>query len=341
MPVLDQARRYKSELLRQETDATNQLLSAYNLVTNRLQEKLNSLESEIERLVLRNELSVDKVRRLNVYVSLLNQIENEVSRYGEFANTQLQVNSDRFIELANQHTRGLTQQYFLIRPELNQAFEATWDTLPVEEIKTLLGFLQEDSPLSFSLTEALGNRAALNFQNRLIEGIALGYNPRKISAIINSALGNPLTWVLNTVRTTQLYTYRESSRANYIANQHIVSGWVWSASLDNRTCMSCIAKHGSIHEVTESLNDHHSGRCSQIPLIQEKFGLEQVQISSGESWFNNLPVTEQEQRMGIGKFELWRRGGFNFEELSTPYQNDIFGEMLRETTLQELLRRGT
>lgn len=339
MPVIDQATRFRNELARHETSATNQVIDAYRLITNRLEDKLTLLMSRIEVLDSQNNLNANTIRKQAVWSSLLNQLEDEITKFGGYVDTSNTLAAKRALDLAGKHSQLLTAVHFENNPSLTQAFNATWDRLPTEAIETLLGFLQNDSELRSGLQNSLGYSATQNFQNKLLEGIALGYNPNKINALINQSLGEPLTWSLNTVRTTQLYAYREATRANYIANSGIIGGWKWYAALDNRTCLSCVNKHGREFRSDQSLNDHHQGRCTSIPLIKDyqKFGLEPLNIETGENWFNRLPTNQKIERMGYARYRAFLAGEFNFDELSEPYQNDIWGEMIKEASLVGML----
>ena len=197
--VIETANRFKNELARQETSSVNQLIGAYRLVTNRLEDKLSVLMSRIELLEATNSLTPERVRKQAVWSSLLNQIEDEIKRYGGYVDTTNIIASKQAIELASKHSQLLTQVNFIDNPALLKAFNATWDRLPSEAIERLLGFLQEDSQLHINLVSSLGVNAATNFQDKLLEGIALGYNPKKINSLINQILGEPLTWSLNRV----------------------------------------------------------------------------------------------------------------------------------------------
>ena len=339
MPVIDQAVRFRNELQRHETQATNQAIDAYQLLTNRLEDKLTVLQAKFEALESKGQLTPENVRKLAVWSSLLQQLENEVDKFGGFVDTNNRIAATKSIEMASKHAEKLTAINFETKPDLTKAFKATWDRLPTESIETLLGFLQNDSELRRGLTNSLGVSASQNFQNKLLEGIALGYNPKKINSLINQALGEPLTWSINTIRTTQMYSYREATRANYIANSEIVGGWKWYAALDGRTCLSCVNQHGKEFPVSATLNDHHQGRCTQIPLIDkpERFGLQSPQIETGETWFNNLPKKQQIQMMGQERHRAYQQGKFKFQELSETYDNDSFGKMLKEASLKSLL----
>ena len=339
--VIETADRFRTQLSRLETSATNDLLSAYRGVTNRLEDKITVLLSKFEQLEKQGQLTPENVRKLGTWASLLNQIEDEISKYGGYVDTQNRLAAQKSIDLAGKHSQLLTATYFNDNPNLLKAFNATWDKLPSDQVETLVGFLQQDSQLSINLNNSLGTNAANNFASKLIEGIALGYNPNKINQLINQTLSEPLTWSLNSVRTTQNYTYREATRANYLNNTEIIGSWKWYAALDGRVCLSCVNQHGREFPLNARLNDHHQGRCTQIPILDrpERFGLKTPKISLGEKWFNGLPETEQRQRMGNDRYAAYKAGKFKFNELSQEYQNDTFGTMLKEASLKTLLNK--
>ena len=332
-PVIEAAERNKRELIRNENAASTRLINAYGLVYGRLAAKVEQLENTLEQLDLQGNLSINTVRKLAVYGSLLNHITDEVSRYGGFVDTELKLADQNTIKLALDHSQRITQSYFLFNKTATEAFNMTWDRLPTESIETLLGFLRENSPLHTNLTRDLGTSAATVFEQNLIEGIALGYNSTKVANAINSSLAQPLSWTLNSVRTANLWTYREASRANYLNNSEIVEGWKWYAALDGRTCMSCFNQHGREFTLEQSLNDHHQGRCTQIPTISSKFGITQPNIELGENIFNTMPQDRQIAQMGLAKHTAYRAGEFKFSELSEVYQNNVYGEMLKEASL--------
>lgn len=340
--VIETSDRFRGQLARLETSATSDLLTAYRGVTNRLEDKITVLMARFEQLETQGSLTPENVRKLATWGSLLNQIEDEITKYGGYVDTQNRVAAQKSIDLAGKHSQQLTATYFNDNPQLLQAFNATWDRLPNESVETLLGFLQRDSQLSINLNRSLGSSAAENFANKLIEGIALGYNPKKINTLINQTLAEPLTWSLNSVRTTQNYAYRESTRANYVNNSEILGGWKWYAALDGRVCLSCVNQHGRDFPLNARLNDHHQGRCTQIPLIDkpERFGLKPLQIEQGEKWFNKLPQNQQIERMGKDRHSAYKAGKFKFKDLSEAYQNDSFGEMLKEASLKTLLSKA-
>ena len=135
-----------------------------------------------------------------------------------------------------------------------------FNRLNPEAITALLGFLSPEGELYKRIGELSGN-AADYVTEKMLEGITLGYNPKKIALTFQDSYGRGLTDALRMVRTAQLYSYREANRASYTANSDVVKGWQYGATLDSLTCMSCVAQHGTFHKLDERLNGHYNCRC--------------------------------------------------------------------------------
>jgi len=202
-------------------------------------------------------------------------------------------------------------------------------------MRELLYYLRTDGPLYARLQELTGSTVEWVVSS-IIDNVRLGYNPRRIASIIQDAFGRGLTDALRNTRTVQLYAYRESARANYIATNGIVQGWVWYAEL-GKACMSCVAQHGTIHGLDETLNDHYNGGCAPLPYIPE-FG--NIAKQSGEEWFNGLSEAQQQQMMGAGKWQAWKEGQFSFGQLSHEHENEVYGKMRSVASLKQLTERN-
>ena len=121
---------------------------------------------------------------------------------------------------------------------------------------------------------------------------------------------------------------------------------MWFAELDDSTCLSCVFQHGTIHPVTEILMDHHRGRCAPLPITKtyKELGFEGIKeafdpskMQTGQQWFSKLPVEDQIAKMGPAKYAAWQDNAFEFSDLSVPYQDGIYGQMLREPSLVQML----
>jgi len=255
------AEKFRGELLKREREAAVRLVNAYGGVYERLQGQIKALIVELDALAAEGEVPAWKVGKLSRLKALKRQVEVEVSRYAAVAENEISQGAKGAIAQAQADAKALAQASLPGVKPLDAQIMGLWQRLDPTAVEELLGFLADDSPLMAGLRTELGPAVANGVGEKLVQGIALGYNPRKTANIIRKELGQGLTWSLRTARTAQLYAYREASRAAYVANPQIVKGWVWRSARDSRCCMSCLAMDGTVHGPDETLNDHHNGRC--------------------------------------------------------------------------------
>jgi hypothetical protein len=264
-PVLDAARAFRAQAMQREQAATAVLTRAYGRVYQRLDTDLRALEESIAGL---ENPTPDQIRRLGALQALQRQVADEVGRYATSADARLVSEVQASMAAGGRDARDMVLAHFdrewadangiALNTEQVSRLRAGWTRVPTEAVETMTGMTAPGSPLRRVLVERLGPAVAQQVADTLVAGIALGKNPR---AIFREGMAQGLTWSLSTVRTAQLYAYREATRANYQANRDVVSGWKWRATFDGRTCASCLAMHGTLHGVDEVLNDHHQGRC--------------------------------------------------------------------------------
>ena len=261
--AIEAAEKYRAALLSKEATAAGRLTRAYGRIYKDLSTEIDDLLEGLWDAETGSYRASTKAARLK---SLKRQIAREIDRYGAYADTEMLNGSQDAITQAMSDSRNLTQ--LSLPGGLQEAgIMAQWNRLPTESVEQMLGFLSTDSPLHDALIKKLGPEVADRVSDEMVKGIALGWNPRKVAAGIVKQFGAGLTWSMTTVRTAQIWSYRESTRASYAANPRVVKGWVWNAALDQRTCMSCIAMHGTRHELSEPLDDHHSGRCLRGDML--------------------------------------------------------------------------
>jgi hypothetical protein len=335
-PVIDAATMFRRGLLNRERQQAMALVNAYGRIYGRMGDSIRALEEQIAGM---EEPTAWKSNRLSALRALQTQVADEVGKFAVYADTTIVNAATAEIPIAGANSRALAQAYFN-SPQARQALAARWDVLPAEAIETMLGFVGNESPLNTALVQRLGPTVADRMFSNMVDAIALGINPRTVAAQIRRELGTGLTWTLTTQRTAQLWAYREATRASYLANSDIVSSWTWYATLnDSRTCMSCIAKHGTVYPLTETLNDHHNGRCVAIPNVKmaSKLGISLPDVPSGESWFRSLPEGTQAKYMGPAMHAAFKADEFEFADLSQNYTDPIYGDMARQASLKDLL----
>lgn len=319
MPTVTQtALRQRNELASIDEANFKLIEDAYSLMYERLQGDIDALTLAIEGME-----QGDEVEDLPQYRRLVRNAEKELDKFTTVLETLLGAAGITALTLGLQHSAEL----------VNLSTAGGFVGLEPAFMRTLLEYLKPDGKLYARLSELTGF-AVDNVVKAIIEGVKAGKNPRVIAAAIQDAFGGGLTDSLRMMRTLQLYSYREAARANYLETNGIVTGWVWFAELDADVCMSCVAQHGTIHDLEETLNDHHNGRCAPLPYIPE-FGNPVEQ--TGEDWFNSLPPAQQADMMGQGKFDAWKAGQFTFDKLSREVENDVYGAMRHETPLKDLV----
>lgn len=337
-PVLDASARFQAQLLARERTAAVRLVNAYGGVYQRLQASIDALADAIAMMP---NPTPGRIRELSALKSLRAQIEEQIARYGQYADVQLEQDARQALASGLQDWQQLT---LLSLPETAQAsVMGVFRVLNVPAVETMVGFLAPTSPLHDALTAKLGPAVAEKVADRLIRGVALGLNPRKVAReMVREELGQGLTWSLTTARTATLWAYREAQRASQVANAHIAPRWIWSAALDMRTCGSCFAMHGTVHDAAEPLNDHYNGRCQRVPLSVswQELGVDlpdmRPEVVPGLDKFKALTPEKQRAILGPGKYEWWQNGG-DFSRLSTAVDSPIYGPMRTETTLRELV----
>ncbi|MCY4247389.1 MAG: hypothetical protein OXE95_07440 [Chloroflexi bacterium] len=113
------------------------------------------------------------------------------------------------------------------------------------------------------------------------------------------------------------------------------------AALDPRTCMACLSLHGETiwqrgvndGEPVKHIIDHHQGRCSTIT----EYDGDPVFIQSGEQYFRSRPVDAQRAWMGPRKWDAWHAGQIEFADFRQRYDNPLYGEMMREKSLAQII----
>jgi hypothetical protein len=123
----------------------------------------------------------------------------------------------------------------------------------------------------------------------------------------------------------------------------LVSGWMWWAVLDAKTCASCIVLHGTIFPVTESLLDHPHGRCIPLPIIisdyysQNGIPLPPMDVETGEEWFMSQDASVQSGVLGQAGYGAWKNGAVSLSDFSESHDHFLYGSFRRQASLSSIL----
>jgi hypothetical protein len=316
----------RAALEAQDAEYIARLVDAYKTIYSRLQGDIDALMLAIEKV---GATSSGQVVRLSQYKRLMEDIERELVKYAGYVEVEIGAAARASMTMASADTKALMTQLLAETGIGADAIKILWPAA----IEKLLGYLEPEGAL-FKKLGGLPGYTAKQVSDAIIAGVGVGKNPLTIADMITDKFGMALTDSMRMMRTVQLYSYREASRANYISNSDVVRGWVWYAEMDESTCMSCIAMHGTFHELDETLDDHHNGRCCMLPVT---YTMDNPVDKTGEEWFNEQSEATQQNMMGKEKFDLWQADGFKFNELSRTGEDEVYGQMRTETPLWELL----
>lgn len=173
----------------------------------------------------------------------------------------------------------------------------------------------------------LSNEATEAMRRALIVGIAVGDNPRDAARdMVRRVEGNfngGLARATNIARTEMVSAYREVSGQVHSDNADVLDGWVWSSTLDRRTCPSCWAMHGTVWPLEQPGPwDHQQGRCARLPKAKSWVelgipGQEEPDLTpDAQARFAELPAADQLQVMGPARLALLKAGKVTFADLA-------------------------
>ncbi|MCU0464063.1 MAG: phage head morphogenesis protein, partial [Anaerolineae bacterium] len=168
----------------------------------------------------------------------------------------------------------------------------------------------------------------------VVRNFVNGINPTETARRLRETIGtSSLAQSENLMRTIQLTSYRDSLTLYHTANADIFSHKIRIATLGERTCVSCIAQHGTRMRIDEEIKDHHRGRCSAVAVVR---GMER-NIQTGEVWFGQQSEASQKKIMGGAAYRAWKDDAVQLKDFVHPYENGVFGEMQREASLKGML----
>jgi len=297
------------------------LITAYKRIYARVSPRIQNI---VLKLQAQPTITVKQIATSAELVALITAVSDELEDYTGYVKVELDLANQAALFLALTHVSQLYKEYG----------HQNVKVLPLEALDFLNEWMKPGSPLLNRLS-FMPETVQEAMRNVILEGVRLGRNPLQIARLLTNQFGMGFTDSARMMRTLQLYSYREATRANWIAGG-IVEGWIWYATLDDRTCMSCVNMHGTIHTLDENLNDHHNGRCA---MLSYPFGLDALNMGdpNGLDWFNKQSEAQQVEMMGKAKWEAWKGNQFDFSKLTKTYENDVFGTMRSEASLKDLL----
>lgn len=325
--VVQVMRSFKLALLAREQVQQANMARAWLSVEANLQAEIEALARELaaEKEAGRS-ISQAKLYRMKSYQRLMAQLQVEMRKYSNYAESSITGEQRALAQLGIEHAVTATNA------AAGGGIGVFFDVLPVEAVLNMVGMTGAGTPLRKLLEETWGD-AAQGLTDILIRGTALGWNPRETARMMRQGMTRGLDRMLNIARTEQLRVYRETSRRQY-ETSGVVSGFRRLATHDGRVCAACLMAEGETYRLDETLRDHPSGRCTMVPIVM---GMPPVKWQLGKDWFKEQPEDVQRRIMGPGRLDAWKRGEFHLEDLVAVRKDPVWGDRVEPAPLKELV----
>ncbi|MEV1013768.1 hypothetical protein [Micromonospora sp. NPDC049730] len=202
-------------------------------------------------------------------------------------------------------------------------------------------------------TRPLSADASAAIRRELVRGVELGSSPEEVArravAAVNGAFDGGLRRALNVARTETLDAYRTAARYADDANADLLDGWVWLATVTGKsaakTCPSCWAMHGTVHDLAEAGPlDHQQGRCSRAPHVKpwSALGIDLDEPADAtpdrQAAFDALTDAQQTAVLGAARLALLRNGSIDWADLAVRRDNPAWRTSIVPRPLRDLNR---
>lgn len=338
-PIQDIIARYQADMRAIDREATGRLIESYRRVYDDIRAKVESLAGRALGEGPEAVLTATQLRNLSEYKDMMATIQREMQRYGAVVDDVVGAAQEKAVNSGAAAARQMILELF---PEAARgSIVGVLQRMPREAVIALVGALREESPLASITLAGWGDKAAKQISEQLVKGLVTGIGSRKtareILKALDPALGMPLSKALTIARTETNRAFRSATRETYRRNPHVVKGWIWYANIDGEPepCLACLAMHGTKHDMDETLDDHPNGRCTMLAITPsfEELGIEGVDepdrtVETGEEWFNRQPEERQREMMGEQRYELWKQGNLDFEDMATTHHSDEWGDSI-------------
>lgn len=324
------ALRFRSGLEAAERVQSTLMAQRWLDVEDRLTESIEALAAKIiERSAGDDPPSASQLFRLERFQVLQIQVAEEIQRYIGAVESDIDQQHAAIIRQGARNALTITQ---LAAVDQGATIQVSLMTLNARAVENLVGAARAGTPLGDLLASGYGS-AVDGIVRELTTGSALGQNPRVVARrITNSGLANGYQRMEGIARDQMIRAYRLASQEQYNSSQ-VVRSFTRLAAKSDRTCTACLALDGKVYPTDRLMEVHPLDRCTMVPNIR---GYPNVRFQTGKEWFKTLDEAQQRAILGPGKYELYRQGRIEFEDLATIKEDDIWGPSAQPTPLKDL-----
>ena len=229
-------------------------------------------------------------------------------------------------------------------------FSQFWTNLNQQAVQQILSNTAEGGPV-YKVLQSLAPQGASEARDIITNGVAQGYNPRKVASELRDTLDVSLTRAQTIARTEMMRAARDTVLETYRENSDVVQGWIWSAACDDNTCEDCWAMDGEVFDTEVDTEMHVNCRCTLEPDVSSYADLgfgadvtggidEEAAIEetlTGPEKFAQLPESSQLKVLGPAKFRAYQDGAITLRDLVGHTESPVWGRSIRTKSLKEVL----
>lgn len=312
---------FKQGLAARESIIIARMARQWMTVQDRLWREIEALAAEFAKL---ESPSMAKLFQMQRYQSLVMQIREQTELYNAWLVPAI-AKEQRYMATLAQKQAGAAFRAWGIG--------GAFDVIEPGAVEAMVGIAANGAPL-VTLLQKAWPLAIDKLMQALINGTALGWNPRKTAREMMIGVDAGLNRMMTIARTEQIRAYRVATLGRY-RSSGLVSGYRRVAAKQERTCVACLLEDGKFYELSIEFEDHTAGRCTLVPI---PWGHEDDPLGreSGRQWFEKLDADAQQRIMGTGKWQAWQAGKFGLDDLVKRTYSPEWGTSIGVASLGSL-----
>lgn len=189
----------------------------------------------------------------------------------------------------------------------------------------------------------------------IVEGESVPDLVRRIRGTAASAFGDGAAGAIRrdveaVVRTSVNYVSTEAREQTYAANEGVIDGVQIVATLDTRTCPTCMDQDGKVYDIDNGWRPpgHYNCRCTTVPVLKswKKLGIKASEADASTrasmdgqvpstmtygQWLKTQPEDVQNEALGPTRAGLFRAGKVSID--------GFVDDRGRQLTLEQIKRR--
>ena len=326
MSAVDIAAEFRDELARLDAAAVDVMVGQWRQVETAL---IADMEAFAARFEPGQSLTPGQVLRLERYQALQAQVTAQLTALEGAAGPLITAGQGQAAQIG-----ALQAATTLDALEVGISF----NQLSTKATQNIIALARAGKPLA-ELLQPMYGAASEGIIRELINGVALGYGPRKIA---RNMARDGMTDALNHLLLVSRDQYNRAARTaafQRYEDSGVVRGYTRRCARQaGRTCIACIALDGKFYPLSVPFAEHPQGRCTPIPAIK---GVEvRSRLGSGQSWFEGLDEDAQIATMGRGRWEAWKAGELPWDKMAVKTNHPVWGPGVRVAGVPDWFKKA-